>query len=159
MAATRRLFIPAVLLALLWLVLAENQLSSWLIGIPFIALALLAVPSGSGQPAALRIDPASLARFLRLFISESLRGGIDVSRRVLARQPMVNPGFFSYPMRLQAKAARKLFVGSISLLPGTLCADWIDETAHIHTLDNNSLSVEAVQNLEQHIAALFGETL
>ncbi len=159
MTATRRLFIPTILLALLWLVLAENQLSSWLIGIPFIALALLAVPPGRQQPVTFRVDFAGLIRFLRLFIVESIRGGIDVSRRVLAKQPMVNPGFFTYPIRLQGKAAKKLFVGSISLLPGTLCADWIDETAHIHTLDNNSLSVEAVQVLELHIAALFGETL
>ncbi len=159
MTATRRLFIPTMLLALLWLVLAENQLSSWLVGIPFIALALLALPSGGREPVAFRLQPASLMRFVRLFIIESMRGGVDVSRRVLARQPLVNPGFFSYPMRLQGKVAKKLFVGSISLLPGTLCADWIDATANIHTLDNNSLSVEAVQNLEQHIAALFGETL
>ncbi len=159
MATTRLLVIPTLLLALLWLVLAGNQLSSWLIGVPFIALALLAVPPTSSITKTFRLNTRGLLQFLRLFIIESIRGGFDVSRRVLAKQPKVNPGFFTYPIRLQGKAARKLFIGSISLLPGTLCADWVDETAHIHTLDNNSLSVDALQTLEQHIAGLFGETL
>ena len=157
MAVMRRIMLPAMPLASLWLVLAENQLSSWLIGIPFIALALLLVPPTERE--AFRLHGRGLLQFVKLFITESIVGGIDVSRRVLAVKPAVDPGFFDYPVRLQQKTARKLFIGSISLLPGTLCADWIDDIAHIHTLDNNSLSVEAIQTLEQHIADLFGEKL
>ena len=94
MAVVRRIIPPSMLLALLWLVLAQNQLSSWLIGIPFIALALLVIPPTGREAAPLRLHGRSLVRFLRLFITDSLRGGIDVSRRVLAVKPAVNPGFF-----------------------------------------------------------------
>ncbi len=159
MLARRRIILPVVLLVLLWLVLAENQLSSWVIGIPFIALALLIVPPTSDQPFSFSLRGKGLLQFLRLFAIESIRGGIDVSRRVLVAEPAISPGFFDYPLRLQGSVARKLFIASISLLPGTLTADWVENTARIHTLDDSSQSVEAIQILEQHIAALFGEIL
>ena len=159
MVTTLRIFIPAMLLASLWLVLTQYQLSSWIIGIPFIGLALLAIPSTRHTAAISKLHGKSLAKFLKLFVTESIHGGIDVSRRVLAAKPAVDPGFFDYPIRLQGTTARQLFISSISLLPGTLCADWVDDKAYIHALDEKSMSVDGIRRLEEQVAAMFGEKI
>ena len=150
----------SLLLVALWLLLTGGSLSSWVIGIPFIFLAILAMPSGSVIPANTQsLKLAQLPAFLGYFIVESIRGGLDVSRRVFATKPRIEPGFFEYQLRLKSEPARHLFVNCISLLPGTLSADWDGEHARIHTLDHGPQSSDALHLLEQRIGHLFGENL
>ncbi len=147
-------------LAAIWLLLTGGSPTSWLIGLPFIVLALVLLPHPSPAAASpAKISPAGLPGFLAHFVTDSVRGGVDVSRRVMSAKPVIDPGFFDYPIRLQSALARHLFVNSISLLPGTLCADWQEETAHIHSLDHGPESLKSIQALERSIGRLFGEQL
>lgn len=147
--------LPAIVL---WLLLTDASPASWIIGIPFIALAFLMMPHG-------RVGSSGKFSFMRLpvflwhFLVESLRGGVDVSQRVLSREQRLSPGFFDYPVRLQSPTARRLFISCINLLPGTLCADWHDGVAHIHALDRGPATLDDLRVFEQTIGRLFGEPL
>jgi len=149
------------LLLALWLMLTAGSPGSWVIGLPFIALALWLQPSSANRPklSGLSFNIGGLIRFIYFFMLESLRGGIDVSRRVLSSRPRTDADFYEYPMRLQKPHAQQLFISSISLLPGTLCADMNDCQLRIHTLDRNMDTPDAVRRLESLVGKIFGETL
>ena len=152
--------LPLLALALLWLLLTDASLASWIIGIPFILLALAVIPrSPAAAAAAIEFRPTRLPGFLAYFIVESLRGGLDVSRRVFSARPAITPTFFDYALRLESTPARQLFINCISLLPGTLSADWLDDRLRIHSLDDGPQASAEVRRLEHGVARLFGESL
>jgi multicomponent Na+:H+ antiporter subunit E len=145
-------------LAFLWWLLSNGDLSSWIVGAPVVLAAAWA-----GQ----RINPnhgvgmslAGVLKFLPFFLSESLRGGIDVARRVLSPRLDVAPGFLTYRTRLSGPQARLLFVNSVSLLPGTLAADLQDDRLTIHALDSDAEFAEDLARLETAVARVYREAL
>lgn len=158
----RSVSLPGILLALsLWFLLTQGNAGSWIIGIPFIALAIYLRPTfqqpnaGSSQ----QINFWSLFTFVRFFLMESIRGGIDVTRRVLSSSPDIKPFFYPYPLRLKVHGAQQLFINSISLLPGTLCADWQGQQLQIHALNDEEQFKQGVIDLEKKVADIFGEPL
>jgi multicomponent Na+:H+ antiporter subunit E len=152
--------IPATtaLLAGLWWLIAEGRLDAWLVGVPAVALAVLASARLSGG-ARSRLSLAGWPGFIALFLRESLAGGIDVARRTLGRRLHIQPGFSSYRTRLQDPRARILLANCISLLPGTLAADLDGERVELHLLDSRDDPDPQLQRLEQAIARLFGTRL
>lgn len=154
-AAARSLALAA-LLALLWFLLTGGAASSWIVGVPVIASALLLVRQVESTMAPWRLDPAGVLRFAGYFVRESVRGGIDVAGRVSARRPRVEPGLVHYRWRLPAGSpARALFVLCISLLPGTLVAAVGEHELLIHALDATAPVAGELAALEQHVAGLF----
>jgi multicomponent Na+:H+ antiporter subunit E len=144
-----------------WLMLTAGDLPSLMIGLPFIALAILIKPaaekaSGSHK---LIVNIVALFRYAYFFILESLRGGLDVSRRVMLAETRVSPEFYDYPMQLQVPHAQQLFISSISLLPGTLCANRKENMLRIHTIDQHMDTSRAIKQLESLVGKIFGESL
>lgn len=147
----------AALLALLWFVLSGGALSSWVVGLPAIAAALLLVRLLRGRSAPWRLDAAGVLRFAAYFVRESARGGIDVALRVSAPVPRVAPGLLRHRCRLPAGSpARTLFVLCVSLLPGTLVAAVDEHGLLIHALDTGAPVADELAVLEQRVAGLFG---
>lgn len=154
--ATARPLALAALLALLWFVLAGGAASSWIVGVPTIAAALLLARRVEAPTAAWRLDPAGALRLAVFSVRESVRGGIDVAVRVSARPPRVAPGLVRYRWRLPAGSpARALFVLCVSLLPGTLVAAADDREVLIHALDATAPVAGELAALEQRVAGLF----
>ncbi len=150
-----------LLLIATWLILTAADVGSWVIGLPFIALAILLQPSSEtwffkNSPF---LNIIGLVQFGYFFLLESLRGGLDVSSRVLAANPRVDPVFFDYSMRLQIPNAQLLFISSVSLLPGTLCADLNNNQITIHTLDQHMDTTQGIKRLEFLVGKIFGEAL
>jgi multicomponent Na+:H+ antiporter subunit E len=87
----------------LWLILTAGDLASLIIAVPFIAMAILLQPvaENRSEKSSLLVNISGLLQFAWFFILESLRGGIDVSRRVLAAKTRVDPVFYDYSMQLQ----------------------------------------------------------
>ncbi|MCG8017098.1 MAG: Na+/H+ antiporter subunit E [Candidatus Thiodiazotropha sp. 'RUGA'] len=146
------------LLSLLWLLLTGEDWSSWLVGLPVVILAtwsilLLRAPTEG------RFNLMGFFRFLPYFIWESVLGGIDVASRVVGPKMRIAPGFLSYQMRLSHPSARRLFVNSLSLLPGTLAADLDGDTLQIHALDRAIDPDAELKRLEQMVSAVYGEDL
>lgn len=140
--------------AALWWIIVQGRTDAWLIGLPAAALAALA--SISLSPDALpRLSAVGLFRFITLFISESIRGGIDVARRTLSPKVRVQPGFSRYRPSLDDSRALVLFINCISLLPGTLSASVHDDYVELHLLDIGQDPVPQLQRIEQVIASMF----
>lgn len=145
-------------LASLWVILAGADPASWVIGIPAVATALWA-KSRLSDARVQGLSALGVIRFVPYFLRESVKGGVDVALRVLGPQVRVNPGYLDYPLRLRRPSARVLFLDVVNLLPGTLSADVQGDRAKIHTLDLGGDPTRPLMELEERVAALFGESL
>ena len=150
-----------LLLLALWLMLTAADLASLMIGLPFIALAIMLQPASddSSNGLSLSFNVIGFIQFAYFFIIESLRGGVDVSRRVLTPEIKTAPVFYDYQMRLQQPYAQQLLISSISLLPGTLCADLDKNRLRIHTLDRYTDTASGIERLESLVGNIFGENV
>lgn len=150
------LLTPTLLLVGLWWLLTGGSADSWLIGVPTIAFAIWAAHR-LGVRAVKRVSLRGVVAFLPFFIWESVRGGVDVARRVLAPAPRLAPGFQDYVMRLSHPQAQLLFVNTVSLLPGTLAAQWQGATVRIHALDVHTDFHNELTRLENAVAAFYAD--
>lgn len=142
----------------LWLILAGWDPASWIIGLPSVLLAAWLHDRLSRDTRA--PSPWRILGFLGFFLVESARAGLDVTRRVLRPRMRIAPGFQTYRTRLADPAARVLFLDSISLLPGTLSADFVDrEQVRVHALDATLDLEPELADLERRVGRLFGEEL
>jgi multicomponent Na+:H+ antiporter subunit E len=150
-----------LLLLAVWLMLTAGDTASWIIGLPFVALAILLQPVSDNRSDkfSLSLNISGLLQFAYFFILESLRGGMDVSRRVLAAKPRIDPVLYDYSMQLQKPHAQQFFISSISLLPGTLCADLNNNRIRIHSLDQHTETAQGIKRLESLVGKIFGEAL
>lgn len=145
-------------LALLWWVVAGGTASSWIVGVPTIVAAALLTPLAPRGPWGLSLSGA--LRFAAFFLRESLRGGVDVARRVSASHPRVAPGLVQYLWRLPEDGpARSLFALCVSLLPGTLVANVGERDLVIHALDTGAPVAAELAALEDAVADLFSLAL
>jgi multicomponent Na+:H+ antiporter subunit E len=142
----------------LWWLLSDGETSSWLVGIPVVSAAAWA----SHRLGAVRFGSLSwlgLSRYVAFFVWESILGGIDVARRVIAPRMRISPGFASYQIRLRQNGARLLFANSVSLMPGTLAADLRGDCLEIHALDIGSDFSHELRRVEAAVGRVFGEVV
>ncbi len=141
------------LLLLVWISL--DGVDSIFVGLVF---ALLGAALGSwlvpGEPYPWR--PFRLALFLGYFVRESLRGGLDVAWRALHPRLPVAPGYLEHRCRLPAGLPRTAFIGIVSLLPGSLSVELLDDDGllriHMLTLDAKDTGIA---DLEHQLHRLF----
>jgi len=154
LAAVRRF----LLFGLLWLMLAEGEAKSLLIGVPVSLLATIVSlwlsPSRSWD---WRLG--AIPGFLAVFAYYSLRGGLDVASRALRPSLPLNPGLLNYTLRLSPGTARVFFANVVSLLPGTISADLRGDTVLVHVLAQH-LSVRGqLERLEMVVGRLFASPI
>jgi len=140
--------------ASLWWIFVQGRADAWLIGLPAVALAAMASISLSSESMP-GLSVIGLFRFIGLFMTESISGGIDVARRTLSPELRVQPGFSRYRLSLDDPHARVLLINCISLLPGTLSTSIDGDYVELHRLDMRQDPVPQLQQLEQAIARLF----
>ncbi len=136
----------------LWWVLTGGRPSSWIIGVPTIALALWVMNSAPQNPA-LNISFVGLIQFIPYFLLQSVRGGIDVAHRACSISLPLDPRIIDFPLNLPAGRAQIFFLNSVSLLPGTLSADLVGKTLKVHVLDHKV--DPRLHQLEFQVARLF----
>ncbi|MES9862942.1 MAG: Na+/H+ antiporter subunit E [Candidatus Thiodiazotropha sp. LLP2] len=144
------------LFALIWFLLTGDDWKSWLVGLPVVVMAAWSILRLRG-PAEGQFNLMGLLKFLPYFVWESVLGGIDVVSRVMRPEMRIDPGFLDYRMQLTQPSARRLFVNSLSLLPGTLAADLDGESLRIHALDRGVDLKDELERLERMISAVYGE--
>jgi multicomponent Na+:H+ antiporter subunit E len=142
-----------VALAGLWWVFAGYEHGSWWIGAPAILAALWLA---GGRSAQTKLRFSEIARFAGFFLRGSIRGGIDVASRVLSPSLPIAPGFVRYHLEGgETEPSVQLFLGAISLLPGTLAVAIEGRTATVHALDRNLASNESLGLLEARARGVF----
>jgi multicomponent Na+:H+ antiporter subunit E len=143
-----------LLFAVLWWVLSGG--GGWIVGAPFI---LLAAWLSLNLWTEYRLSFRGIARFLPWFAVQSLAGASDVARRALLPRMPLQPGLVRHRLRLPAGVCRVSLANVVTMLPGTLSADLIEDELVVHTLDTGRDMHAMVLDLEPRIAALFGITL
>ena len=145
-----------VLFALLWWILTEGAMYSWLVGVPVVLFAALA--SGALLPGTSWSLPGIL-RFIPFFLWHSLRGGVDVAGRALHPRLPISPGLLKYQWRLPTGLPRVLMANTVSLLPGTLSAELGEEFLQVHVLDKTGAFESELAVIEVRVARMFGLNL
>lgn len=141
-------------LFLAWLLL--NGLDFLVVGVLTAAVAAL-VPASLAQSRLPRVRLVPALVFLGFFLVESVRGAIDVGWRALSPSMPITPDFFRHPTDLPPGLPVGLFMGTLSLLPGTLSVE-VEEDEHGRTLVFHSLvgdTTGEARSLEARIARLF----
>jgi multicomponent Na+:H+ antiporter subunit E len=70
--------------------------------------------------------------YLIVFIWECLKANIDVAYRVLHPAMPIRPGIVKVKTTLKSDMAKMLLANSITMTPGTISVDIIDEYLYIH---------------------------
>lgn len=148
--------------ALLWILLTGGDANSWMIGVVVVPLAtwcaLRLFQPGRGEAdngrQAIRIS--ALPRFMPFFLRQSLQGGWESALFAIHPGKRLHSGFIRYTTSLPEGRARLFFTNTVSLLPGTVSADWRGDTLTIHALDTRADHYQALRESEDRIAALFG---
>lgn len=149
LALLRRSFVVA---AVYW-VIAEGAIIAPLVAIIFVVAA--AATSVVLLPARrFRVRAIGLIQFVPYFVTEAIRGGVDVALRAIQRDMPLEPGYVEFETRLTTSAARVFFSNTISLLPGTLSVALRGNRLHVHALDVRLPQDERLRRLEAKIAAV-----
>lgn len=77
----------------------------------------------------------SLLSYLLYFFTALLRANLDMARRVLSPSLPINPEIIEIHTSLKSDLGRLLLANSITLTPGTLTVDVIDDRFIIHWID------------------------
>lgn len=79
-----------------------------------------------------------------VFLIELIKANFDVARRVLTPSLPINPGIVKFKTKLKTDYAKMVLANSITLTPGTLTVDVIDDTFYIHWIDVKTTKPEEV---------------
>ena len=152
--AGKRWLLPFLFYGLIWFILSKGNFSSWIVGLPSIAFAVIATDR-LFAPGKEKVRISALPGFVIWFLWHSLRGGLDVAWRALQPRVQLKPGFLRYPMALPPGRARVFMVNVISLLPGTLSADIEGDVLVLHALDTSADVIVETREAETRISALY----
>lgn len=155
------LFSIAVL-TLLWLLLAGSVAEQELIAAVSVAVlvTLIAGPRLAilGGVRLHPLAPFHLVLYLVTFFVALLRANLDMARRVLTPSLPINPGVVEIETGLRSPLGRMLLANSITLTPGTLTVDVVDDRLLVHWIDTSAgrdvaQATDAIsRSFERHIS-------
>ncbi len=135
-----------------WLLFSGGEGATHGALVALLAAAVMARFAGSPWPFP---RPLAIPGFVLAFVWRSFFGAIDVAWRALHRDLPLQPHWLEYHLHLTQPAARALFLGAISLMPGTLGADLKGDVVRVHgILDGLE---DDLHLMERQIAAVFNE--
>jgi multicomponent Na+:H+ antiporter subunit E len=70
--------------------------------------------------------------YLLVFIWECIKANLDVAYRVLHPSMPIRPGIVKVKTTLKSDLAKMLLANSITMTPGTISVDIIDDSLYIH---------------------------
>jgi multicomponent Na+:H+ antiporter subunit E len=118
------------------------------------AVALTTALSLSMHPPA-AFSLGAFLRFVPLFLWRSLAGGLDVAGRALAPTLPIQPSLIEYRTELPEGLPRVVLANVVSLLPGTLSADFHGDTLMLHVLSEGAGDEADLRRLERSVARMF----
>jgi multicomponent Na+:H+ antiporter subunit E len=124
---------------LLWLLLAgslgrDEVVAALAVGAVVTALAIPRLSIMAGIRLSISA-PVSLLTYLGAFILALIRANLDVARRVLSPALPINPAVVEVRTALRSPLGKLLLANSITLTPGTLSVDLLDDRLLVHWID------------------------
>ena len=159
-------FIVTFLILLSVWILLNNSLQTEVLITGIIIALLLAALSVRQQNLfeALKITPKAAVYtviYFIVFFIELVKSNIDVTLRVLSPKLPINPGIVEVKTKLKSKYARMILANSITLTPGTLTVEIVDDSLFIHWIDVENADVQEasnkiVKNFEKYLEEIYG---
>jgi multicomponent Na+:H+ antiporter subunit E len=140
----------AAILLLLWYGLSDN--AGWLFALPAIAVTLF-LTSRLLTPSRYCLSFYGLLQFLFFFLHKSIAGGLDVAWRALSPGMPLDIHEFEHRFQVSNPSARTVFIGTLSLMPGTLSVTLAGDVLTVHSIAGDTR--QALSLLEKRSAALF----
>jgi multicomponent Na+:H+ antiporter subunit E len=160
-----RLLLAATGVFLVWLLLVGSLAPAELLTGVLVALLVaslsvrhLALLDGVHLRPAL---PLHLLRFAGTFLVALLEANVDMARRVLAPRLPIQPGMVEVRTGLRSPLGKLLLANSITLTPGTLTVDLVEDRIHVHWIDTSpgadlERATRAIAaRFEQHLQEIF----
>lgn len=160
-----RLLLAAAGVFLIWLLLVgtlapAELLVGLLVALLIASLSLrhLALLDGVRLRPAL---PLHLLRFAGTFLVALLQANVDMARRVLAPRLPIRPGMVEVHTSLRSPLGKLLLANSITLTPGTLTVEVVDDRIHVHWIDTSPgadlerATRTIAAHFEQHLQEIF----
>jgi len=94
--------------------------------------------------------------YMFVFLWEMVKANVDVAKRIIKPVIPLNPGIVEVPTKLKSNPAKLALANSITLTPGTLSVDIIDDKLYIHWIDVQS---EKPEKTFKYISAVFEKYL
>lgn len=85
--------------------------------------------------------------YVPFFLYYLIKANIDVAYRVINPWLPINPGIVKIKTELKSEIARAVLANSITLTPGTLSVDIIDDHMYVHWIDVKSEDVEEASKM------------
>jgi len=76
-----------------------------------------------------------LIQYFFVFLVALIKANFDVAKRVISPALPINPGIVEFKTKLTNDFAKMVLANSITLTPGTLSIDVIDDTFYVHWID------------------------
>jgi len=77
----------------------------------------------------------ALLKYIPVFLVEMVKANINVAQRVIDPSLPINPGIVEIKTDLKSEEAKLFLANSITLTPGTLTVDIIDDRLYVHWID------------------------
>ena len=152
----RSAVIRALLFTLIWWILTDGAMNSWLVGAPVVLLSTIA--------SIMLLPPFSwsltgIIRFIPFFLWRSLCAATDVARRALHPRLPIAPGLYYYRWRLPPGLPQIFMTNIVSLLPGTLSTELGHKYLCVHVIDHTGAFSSELSIIEEYVARLFALNL
>lgn len=130
------------------------------IGLPVAFLFRRLFPERVDPVRGLRVLPV-VALFVLTFVREVAYANLDVTYRVLAPGPPVDPEVVYVPLRLESEFAITTLANAITLTPGTVTLDHHEPTngIFVHVIDGRDVDavVDPIRTWEAYALEIFDE--
>ncbi|MBN2668271.1 MAG: Na+/H+ antiporter subunit E [Bacteroidales bacterium] len=76
-----------------------------------------------------------LVQYFFVFLFALIKANLDVAKRVISPSLPINPGIVEFKTQLTSEFAKMVLANSITLTPGTVTIDVIDDMFYVHWID------------------------
>ena len=97
-----------------------------------------------------------IIKYFFVFMVALFKANIDVAKRVLSPSLPINPGIVEFETKLTNEFAKMILANSITLTPGTISVDMVDNRYYIHWID---VTTEVPEEAHRIIAKDFEDIL
>lgn len=111
-----------------------------------------------GTPPSLSIRRwGGLVLYLGYLLKSVVVAAVQVAEMVVSPHMGIDPRVITHRVRFERDISRVVYANSITLTPGTLAVDVVDDTFYIHCLDDRFAKDITSGELERRVARVFEE--
>ena len=159
-----KVFVSTVVLFIIWVIMTQSfdpqELSA---GIIVSAIISMFAPGVAGSEPKKWLQPKRYlftVIYMFYFIYAMIKANIDVALRVINPKLPINPGIVKVKTNLKTNAGKLALANSITLTPGTLSVDIVDQYLYIHWIDVKHPDIEGasreiVRGFEKFLEVIF----